>query len=243
MATNTSPSVRDSKQDRRRSRDERGIASAATSARSADRLPSPPRERRPMLAALAVLLIVGGAAAAGLLALRADDRVPVLVASRDIAAGDEITVEALTSTSVASEGTLLIPVSDSALLAGQYARVAISDGQLLDTAMLTDTAPLQPGSVAVGAALAAGRLPASGLRPGDIVQLIRVGEGAGSVLVDDALVSSFYSQAEGTVDGTAGSTATFIVDERDGAEVAAIAAAGNLSAVLVTRGAAPDEDR
>lgn len=39
-----------------------------------------------MLAALAVLLIVGGAAAAGLLALRADERVPVLAAAREIAA-------------------------------------------------------------------------------------------------------------------------------------------------------------
>ena len=74
-----------------------------------------------MLAALAVLLIVGGAAAAGLLALRADTRVPVLVAARDIATGEQITAEALSTTPVAAEGTLLIPANRLDELVGTYA--------------------------------------------------------------------------------------------------------------------------
>lgn len=194
-----------------------------------------------MLAALAVLLIVGGAAGAGLLALRSDERVPVLVAAQDIAAGQAITSQALTTISVAAEGTLLIPAADTEVLAGQYARVAITKGQLLDTAMLMGSAALQPGKVAVGASLALGRLPASGLEPGDVVQLVAIDSAKGTILVPDALVSSSQSQSSGAA-GSAGSTVTFIVAEDDGAAVAAVAAAGNLAAVLVTRGTPTDAD-
>lgn len=195
-----------------------------------------------MLAALAVLLIVGGAAAAGLLALRTDERVAYLAAAQDIAAGEPITEDALTTTSVAAEGTLLIPASQSAQLAGQYARVSITAGQLLDSAMLTSTSTLRPGTVAVGASLAAGRMPSSGLEPGDVVQLVRVDGATGVVLVPDALVSSWRSQDGGGMGGSGGVTVTFIVDETQGGEIATVAAAGDLAAVLVSRGE-PIEER
>jgi hypothetical protein len=212
------------------------MAPASPGAR-ADRLPPPPRERRPMLAALGVLLIVGGAATAGLLALRSDERVPVLVASRDVAAGEMITAELLTTTSVASEGTRLVPAAQEDELIGQYARVSISSGQLMDTAMLTPTAALQPGLVAVGASLASGRVPASGLEPGDIVNLIAVSDGEGKVVAEGALVSSFVPADESGA-GTGVSTATFIVDQADSPGIAALNAAGELAAVLVERGTA-----
>ncbi|WP_177199545.1 SAF domain-containing protein [Cellulomonas sp. KH9] len=199
-----------------------------------DRLPPPPRERRPLLAAFAVLLIVGGAAVAGLLALRADARVPVLVAARDIGAGEEITADALGTTPVASEGTLLVPASQQELVVGQYARRPVSAGQLLDTTMLTRLSTLTDGKVAVGAALAAGRVPASGLQPGDIVQLVRVGDGQGEVVVPDALVSSTVQAGDSA--GTSVTTATLIVDEDAGASVAGLAAESRLAVVLVERG-------
>jgi Flp pilus assembly protein CpaB len=189
-----------------------------------------------MLAALGVLLIVGGAATAGLLAIRADARVPVLVAAREIAAGEQITQDALSTTAVASEGTMLIPASQEAELVGQYARVTITSGQLIDTAMVMASGVLQPGSVAVGASLAAGRVPASGLQPGDIVDLIAVSGGQGQVLAEGVLVSSFVSAPSGT--GGSSSTATFIVDHGDGARIAAVNAVGELAVVLVERGTA-----
>lgn len=232
MTVNTSTPGGVAAQDRRRARDERGMRSAG--AVRADRLPHAPRERRPLLAAFAVLLIVGGAAAAGLLALRADERVPVLVASRDIAVGEEITADALATTPVASEGTLLVPASQQELVVGQFARIAVTKGQLVDTSMLTATRTLQDGKVAVGASFEEGRAPASGLVAGDVVQLVQVVDGKGTVLVADALVSSATTPAEGANGGRV--TATLIVDESDGAELAAAAAEASLSAVLVSRG-------
>ncbi|WP_146846461.1 SAF domain-containing protein [Cellulomonas terrae] len=238
MTVNTSTSTPDGAQDRRRAREDRGLKPAGAAAR-ADRLPPAPRERRPLLAAFAVLLIVGGAAAAGLLAVRSDTRVPVLVAARDIAVGQQITEDDVTTTPVASEGLLLIPADQKDLVLGQYADITVSAGQLLDTTMLIGTRTLQDGKVAVGASLAPGRMPASGLAAGDVVQLVQVSEGEGTVLVPDALVSSAASPDAAT-SGTSATTVTFIVDEADGARVAGVGAEGQLAAVLVTRGAPLD---
>ena len=71
-------------------------------------LPSAPRERRPLLAALAVLLIVGGALLAGLLAMRLDQRVQMLAAKDTIKAGQVIDKEDLVSASVSSDLTTLV---------------------------------------------------------------------------------------------------------------------------------------
>src|SRR6478752_1566356 len=151
MATKTGPTSQDGVTERRRAREDRGLAPAGGGS-ATDRLPKAPRERRPLLAVLAVLLIVGGAAIAGLLALRQDSRIPVLALSNDVAAGTAISDGDLVTMSVASEGTHLVAADDKDQVVGRYARVSLVSGQLLDTTMLTDTAPLQPGSVAVGAA-------------------------------------------------------------------------------------------
>ncbi|ROS30730.1 SAF domain-containing protein [Cellulomonas sp. PhB150] len=226
-------SQQDGVTERRRAREARGLGPAGASA-AGDRLPKAPRERRPLLAVLAVLLIVGGAAIAGLLALRQDSRVPVLALSHDVAAGTAISDGDLVTMSVAAEGTHLVAADDKDQVVGRFARVSLVSGQLLDTTMLTDTAPLQPGSVAVGAALADGRMPASGLQPGDIVQLVQVGDGKGTVLVPDAAVSSVRTSDSVNTGGT---VVTLIVDQAAGAQVAAVAADGSLAVTLVSRGA------
>lgn len=236
MATTTQPG--ESAQDRRRAREDRGVQS--TSAASADRLPPPPRERRPALAALAVLLIVGGAAVAGLLAIRADSRVPVLMAGTSIGAGVEITEDHLTTTRVASEGTALVPESQLDQLVGRYARVTINEGQLIDTTMVTSGGMLEsPDSVALGATLAPGRMPAGGLQEGDVVDLVDIGDGAGEVLVSDARVGRLEGSGGGgtAVANTEAATVELFVAREDAPEVAAVAAAGELSVVLIERGA------
>lgn len=55
-----------------------------------ERLPSPPRERKPALAALAVLLILVGALGATLMVMRAGDKVSVVEVVAPVAAGNKI---------------------------------------------------------------------------------------------------------------------------------------------------------
>ncbi|NED96308.1 flagellar biosynthesis protein FlgA [Phytoactinopolyspora alkaliphila] len=238
MATSTTQSG-DVSADRQRTREQRGIRSNKSVGQT-DRLPTPPRQRRPALAALAVLLIVGGAAMAALLALRADERVPVLVVQNRIQAGQQIRESDLGTTPVASEGTLLIPASQLDRVVGQFSTVQVEPGQLLDTSMIGGSGMLTDGNAAVGAALANGRFPASGLHPGDVVDLVAVRQdGTGEIIADRVRVSS-VSGAGGGSDPVAGGgiNATFIVPVADRAEVAAWASNNALSVVLIERGTA-----
>src|SRR5690625_773688 len=244
MATSTTSS--DNATDRRRKREERSIRSnRKQQSEAANRVPPPPRERRPALAALAVLLIVGGAAVAALLALNVDSREPMLVARQDIPAGKVVEESDLAVRPVAAEDTRLIPGRSAGQdrVIGQTAQATIPENQSLETPMLGTESALEGDSVAVGAALSAGRFPA-GLQPGDVVSLVNAADGSGEVIVPEARVESFTSTsgAEGEVAGGSGAVATFLVDSGQSANVASAAAADSLSAVLVERGTALNED-
>ncbi|WP_298321705.1 SAF domain-containing protein [Haloactinopolyspora sp.] len=230
----------DATSERQRAREQRGIRSTQRVKSEANRLPAPPRQRRPALAALAVLLIVGGAAVAALLALRVDERVEVVQAGATIQAGQQITAEHLTTTRVAAESDLLVPESQADRLIGTYASSQITEGQLIDVTMLNESGPIESDGVAVGASLATGFAPAEGLRAGDIVDLVSIVTGQGETIVEDARVAS--ASTTGGNDGTqAGVSATFIVDREDAAQVAGVAATNQLVVVLVERGV-PFED-
>ncbi|MEJ5914812.1 SAF domain-containing protein [Pseudokineococcus sp. 1T1Z-3] len=224
----------DAPRDRQRARTARGLRSARE-AEASERLPAPPRERRPAMAALAVLLVVGGAAVAGLVALRADDRVAVLVAARDVAVGERLTEADLVERQVSAEGLDLVPAAGVASVVGTYAVQEIPAGRLLDTAMLNRQDPFAGGSVAVGVPVPGDRVPAQGLATGDVVQLVRVVDGTGEVLVDRARVSATSSGAQEGTTASGTPVATVLVDAVEAPEVAAAAAAGQLALVLVER--------
>ncbi|BAW94111.1 SAF domain protein [Actinomyces sp. Chiba101] len=181
------PTPSDSAAERRRDRASRGMASTRQQREArTDRLPKPPRERRPLLAAFAVLLIVGGALLAGMLAMRADERVDVVVAARTIAAGQSITAEDLTTTPVSATVSGLVPADSASTIIGSRARTEISAGQLVDTSQIaTGTIPGEGQHVA-GVLLEQGRYPAAGLSAGDTVNIVDTDTGA--VLVEGAQV-------------------------------------------------------
>jgi hypothetical protein len=179
------------------------------------------------LAIIAVLLIVLGAVIAGLLALRIDERVPVLVARNNITVGQQITAEDLSVARMASEGVI-----------GQYAGVAIPSGRLIDRDMLGKTGLLTPGKAAVGVALEPGRFPAGGLTTGDTVQVVRSVEGEGKVIAATATIGTVDEPGDSTF-GSGGSDTTVItivVSERLAPAVAAASMADQLSLVLLRRG-------
>ncbi|MTB89258.1 SAF domain-containing protein [Aeromicrobium senzhongii] len=243
----TTESVSDAAQDRQRARTARGVGGRAAPGASR---PTPPRRRRPAFALLGVLLIIGGAALAGLLALRMDSRDPVLVLRSDVPAGTEITRDILGETNVSSDSDLIVPAGALSSVLGTYSRVPLSKGQLLDTSMLVRTNPLGGGKLAeVAVPLVEGRVP-DGLDSGDLVRVVRIGEGEGtSVPLALALVvrPPVESGGGGVLGGggdSKGSAATLLVpiDIAD----AIVDAAGNnrIGMSLVDRGVAvTDSDR
>lgn len=210
---------------------------STTGAKPGDRLPRPPGRRRPGLAVIAVLLIVLGAAVAGLLALRIDDRVPVLVARNPIGIGQQITADDLAIARMASEGVAVIPENQMSSVIGRYAKQEIPPGRLIDAGMLSTSGLLTDGQAAVGIALQAGRFPAGGLQTGDVVQVVRLVDEAPKVIANRAVVGSVREPSEGAFGGSSNVTlVTLVVTERVSPAVAAAAMADQVSLVLIRRG-------
>ena len=197
-------------------------------------LPSAPRERRPLLAALAVLLIVGGALLAGLLAMRLDQRAQMLAAKDTIKAGQVIDKEDLVSASVSSDLTTLVRADQIDQVVGRTARVEISKGQLLDTSQLA-TDPVPGGDLqVVGVSNNAGRFPAGGMQPGDKINVVDIG--TQNVIVSDAQVLAAKPSSGTSDDWTSGAVISVLVDKKGAAKLASASANGTIAVILTASG-------
>lgn len=224
--------------DRQRDRAARGVGTRNATRFGSDR-PAPPRRRRPTLAVLAVLLIVGGAAVAGLLALRLDSRQPVLVMAQDVPAGTEITTDLLATTEVAADGLKLVPGDQADQVLGTFTTVPLAKGQLLETPSLTTAEPFGTDKAQVGVPLTGGSAP-DGLRSGDVVRLVRIGDGnTPPVAIATALVLSTSTDTSGGSLGGAdqsSSSATVLVPTTAADATVDAAANDRLGIALVRRG-------
>ena len=206
-------------------------------------VPGPPRRRRPALTALAVLLIVGGAALAGLLAIRMDSREPVLVVDAQVATGEQITADMLRSTNVSGVGLKAIQVNQADQVVDKlYARQTIYPGQLLQPDLLRKDPPLEVDQALVGVPLTSGKFP-PGLRSGDAVRLVRIGN---AQLPAQALCTGLVLEVSKTGSGGFGSdaktsVATIIVPQGVADQVLGGTGIDELGLALIGRGVGIDE--
>jgi hypothetical protein len=228
--------------DRQRQRAQRGVGTSG-SAPASSRLPTAPRRRRPAVAALAALLVVGGALVAGLLAVRLDERQAVLQVSQDVAVGQKLAREDFTEARIAGDIPGLIPASRVGEVVDRYyANVAIGKGQLLDRAMLTRDDPIPAGKAAVGILLADGRTPADGLESGDLVELVRIGQGSipAAVIGQAKVLTVSADEKKGTALGdkssTAVRTASVLVDREDVRAITDASGNNKIAVALLRRG-------
>ncbi|RAY12168.1 hypothetical protein DPM19_25940 [Actinomadura craniellae] len=172
------------------------------------RLPVPPRERKPALAALAVLLIIGGALASAYLVMASGQRVSAVRIAQPVAAGQQIPASALEEVQIGDTGIAYIRWSERHKVTQAYAAVPLVRGALLTNGMVSGTNDAIRGRLIVGLALKPGQMPANGLRPGLRVSLYAVGTAAsggprpGAVLAEEAIVYDVGGDGrEGTVRG------------------------------------------
>jgi hypothetical protein len=224
-------------------------ATPPTTGRSAqrptgDRLPVRPRERRPVLAALAVLLIVGGALASVSLVLRSSQTVAAVGVARYVSRGQRIPLDALRQVQVARTGVEYVPWEQRDQVARYYAATALVPGSLLAHRQVSTTRMVGPGEVVVGLALKPGQLPAGQLRPGDTVKAYGVvtggaaasgasGPGRG-VLASQARVYEIGGGGAGSV-GESTVQVSIVVDDAEAGPLTQAASNGNVALVLVPR--------
>ncbi|MER7501197.1 hypothetical protein AB0L05_14905 [Nonomuraea pusilla] len=206
------------------------VNAAGLSGPASRKLPVPPRERKPALAALAVLLVLGGALATTLLVLRSGDRVSAIRVSQQVGAGQRFTEKSIEEVKVAADtGVDYVGWSHRAEVLDSFAAVTILPGTLLTSQMgVRTSSELGAGKATVGLSLKPGQIPA-GVKEGDRVQLIHVpsrsAQGESRVLAESALVFSVNQSAR---TGTSAQI-TVIVDSSASPEIVAFASSGEIA--------------
>ncbi|MEV8637943.1 hypothetical protein AB0395_40465 [Streptosporangium sp. NPDC051023] len=210
---------------------ERPGAQPGLSGPASRKLPVPPRERKPALAALALLLILGGALATTLLVLRSGDRVAAIQITRQIGAGQQMLVTSMREVQVAGTDIDYVAWADRERVAQNFARVTLLEGTLLTRGMVVSTSEeLGPGKAIVGLSLKPGQLPIT-LDVGDRVQVIYVpgrGGDAGTqsrILAQSALVHRMRTSNTGAPTGQL----AVIVDVKDAPAITTYASSGEIA--------------
>lgn len=198
-------------------------------------MPSAPRERKPLLAVVALLLILVGGAGAGTLVLRSGQKVAAIEVTQQVSAGQQFTAQDFSQVQVPSTGLSYVPWNQASQVQSFVAKTTIPAGTLLTPNMVTSSANSLAGKDRVGVALKAGTMPLS-LQVGDHVELYALTRSdtcqttANSVVVPDARVLAVSSTGAGSA------LLTVAVSTPSAAQVLCASAAGALGAVLLPGG-------
>lgn len=203
-----------------------------------ERLPQPPRERKPALAALAVLLILGGALGSATLVLRSGKTTSVIVLAKDVPAGAKLTTEDFREAEVsnADSGVTTVAWAQRTTVADYYAKVSLVAGSLLVSDMVSGQGAGGAGTLTIGVSLAAGDMP-GGLVEGDRIRLYSTDPAmpAAQRILATATVTSLSSSTSSSTSDA--SVLTVIVDEDVAPLVLAQAKASTIAAALLPVGA------
>lgn len=192
----------------------------------------PTRQRHPGRASLLVAMIVGLAAIGGYLYTSAGSKVAVVMVVHAVPAGQVIQRSDLTTVPV-SGPVVAFGANRLASVVGQRAAVPLLPDMLLQRSMVTSGDALPAGMAEVGVAVRSGQIPADGLAPGDLVQVVALpakdGDGAAQVLVARAQVRSARSDPS----TSGGTLLTVIVPTGASTAVAAASSAGQIALVRI----------
>jgi len=134
------------------------------------------RRRRPALAVGSIALVIACVAVFSSLYSRAGDEISVLAISRMVAQGQVLQASDLTVARIsANSGIATVPVSDGTAVVGRRAAAPLEPHTLLTVSELVTSFSPPTGDAIVGIAAKEGQLPASGLAPGESVDVIVTG--------------------------------------------------------------------
>jgi SAF domain-containing protein len=199
------------------------------------------RRRSSRLVLVGVVLGVAGALA-GLLTFReAGRRIEVIAIARTVPFGQALVVEDLRAATLPTDsGLAAMPWTAVDGVVGRTAGTDLLPGQVLTAAAVADAAPPAAGEALIGVAVKPGQLPGAGLSPRDEVLVVPTEvTPSGTSGVADAGGGLEPIRAtvlrSGEVDAAGQRTVDLLVRETAAAEVAGLAASGQVALVLVAR--------
>jgi hypothetical protein len=211
--------------------------------RAPERLPQPPRRRRPGLTAMAVMLVVGCSAVSASLVLASGDTTTVLTVVRAVPAGQALAAADLGTAEISGSGVTAVAAASRDTVVGLTAAVDLVPGSLLADGMVTREAVPGAGQAVVGLSLKPGLLPDAELRAGTTVMLVRLPASAGTPpsadverIGSEVLVPRARVLSETSDPTTGGRLVSLLVEKATAAEVSRAAAAGTVSLVVIGPG-------
>ncbi|GAB3158797.1 SAF domain-containing protein [Microbispora hainanensis] len=197
-----------------------------------------PRQRRRGLLLLGVLVVAGGGVVSYQTITGLSNRVPVLVMTRDVAPGRQLTANDVTTTTVGVDNLVsTISARDLPRVIGKRAVTDLVAGMLVQPRLLTDQVVPVVGQQLVPVAVKPSRLPARGLQPGDAILVLATPENQAipaSRPTARTVIDAVVDQVKGPdVDGLM--VVDLIVSNSQGAQLASLAASGQVALVLNPR--------
>lgn len=158
-----------------------------------------------------------------------------LALARDVPVGAQVTASDLRVVRLnASPGLSPVPLSEVDQVIGRYAAVPLVAGSLLTPEQLTAEPVPGPGEQLVAVTISRDRVPGGSLRAGDPILLVATGgSGSGS---DDEPPRTFPARVHDVRSATGRGSdlvVSLLVDQRDGATIASLAASGRVAIVLL----------
>lgn len=154
----------------------RPVHETGTTEANALRLKPARANRRPTLAAASALIIVISGVLFASLYANASSKTAVLEVVHTVPAGSEITTSELKSINISlnAQGST-IPASAAPSITGKSASVTIPAGSILNRADITSSWQPPAGKSLVGVGLRQSQQPASGVQPGEYVDVVLTG--------------------------------------------------------------------
>jgi hypothetical protein len=197
-------------------------------------LRSLPRRRRPGMIALAFALVGAGILASAAVYQRENHQVSVLMVTTPVPVGAVITSADIGTASVAAgPGIQVIPARQLSQVVGLVAATSLRPGTLLASSELSSSQPPAAGQVLVPVAVKPSMLPASGLAPGDRVEVVATQGSAPAVLT--APVSGVVEAVTATPAQDGSDVLDLLVASKSGTALAEQAANGQIALVVTYR--------
>jgi hypothetical protein len=196
-----------------------------------------PRQRRRSSLVLGILVVAGGAVLAFHTANRMSDRESVLVMTGDVALGQPLTAQNVSTTMVGGDQAVAtVRGQDLQRVIGMRAAADLMRGMLVQPRMVTDQVTPLSDQQLIPIAVKPSRLPARGLRPGDHLLVVPIpqGQAVSDAKAQSGGIEALVDQAKGP-DNDGLMVVDVLVHNSDGPKLAALAADGDIALALNPR--------
>jgi hypothetical protein len=200
------------------------------------------RRRRPGLIALSVALIAVGGLSGAVLYTASGQRTTVVVVTRDVPVGSQITKDDLGQASIALDPAVKsVKAAKADSLVGQRAAVDLKAGSLLAPSQVTSKSLVGPDEQLVGVSVKPSQLPTTPLKPGQKVLVVST-PNADAASSNSASVDATPKTLQATVVAVgkaATATGNVVIDvavpATDGPALASRVATGDVALIVASR--------